>query len=48
MADPAIQKARDDSNRQLAGSGLASTALNADLGGVGAGTKKLAGAPAAP
>jgi hypothetical protein len=48
MADPAVQRAREDSNRQLAGTGLAATSLNPDLGGQGAGAKKLAGAPAAP
>lgn len=46
MADPSVQKARDDTQRQLAGSGLSSTQLTVNLGGSGAGEKKLAGSGA--
>ena len=44
MADPAVQRARDDAQRKAAsGGGLAATTLNVNLGGQGAGQKKLAG-----
>lgn len=43
MADPAVQQARQDSTKSLADSGLASTSLTVNLGGEGAGKKKLAG-----
>ncbi len=44
MADPAVAQARDDTQKRLSGGGLASTTLNLNLGGQGAGAKKLAGA----
>ena len=44
MADPAVQQARIDTQRQAANEGgLASTQLTVNLGGQGAGSKKLAG-----
>ena len=47
MSDPAVARARDDAQRSVANTGLASTSLNPDLGGQGAGAKKLAGSPRA-
>lgn len=45
MADPAVQQARTDAQRaQQQDAGLASTQLTVNLGGQGAGKKKLAGA----
>lgn len=45
MADPAVQQARSDAQRaQQQDSGLSSTQLTVNLGGQGAGKKKLAGA----
>lgn len=45
MADPAVQAARLDTQRQAAAQegGLASTQLTVNLGGQGAGKKNLAG-----
>ena len=43
MADPAAQQARIDETRRASEGGLASTTLNVNLGGQGAGAKKLAG-----
>jgi hypothetical protein len=43
MADPAVQQARTDAAKGLADSGLAGTQLTVNLGGQGAGKKKLAG-----
>lgn len=43
MADPAVQQARTDATKGLADSGLAATQLTVNLGGQGAGKKKLAG-----
>ena len=43
MADPAIQQARSDTQKRRATGGLSSTTLNLNLGGQGAGNKKLAG-----
>lgn len=43
MADPAVAQARDDAQRRASEGGLASTTLNVNLGGQGAGSKKLAG-----
>lgn len=44
MADPAVQQARSDAQKGLANSGLGTTSLTVNLGGQGAGKKKLAGA----
>lgn len=44
MADPAVQQSRQDAQRQVADSGLASTQLTVNLGGQGVGQKKLASA----
>lgn len=44
VADPAVQQARNSAQEQAKKSGgLAATQLNPDLGGQGAGAKKLAG-----
>lgn len=44
MADPAVQQARtDEQNRTAAGEGLGGTQLTVNLGGQGAGKRKLAG-----
>ena len=44
MADPAVQQARSDTQRQAAqAGGLSSTQLTVNLGGQGAGKKNLAG-----
>ena len=43
MADPAAQQARSDEQARLSEGGLSSTTLNVNLGGQGAGAKKLAG-----
>lgn len=45
MADPAVVKARDDAQQRVVNSGLASTSITENLGGVGGGAKPLAGAP---
>lgn len=43
MADPAVQRARQDTQQQQAGAGLTGTQLTVNLGGQGPGKKKLAG-----
>lgn len=44
MSDPAVQQARNDTvSRAREESGLGGTQLNINLGGQGAGSKKLAG-----
>lgn len=46
MSDPAVQKARTDTQAKLQSSGLGATQLTVNLGGTGGGAKKLAGAGA--
>jgi hypothetical protein len=44
LADSQVQNARSAAQRSVADSGLAATTLNVNLGGTGAGNRKLAGA----
>lgn len=43
MADPAVQQSRDTERQKMQDSGLSSTQLTVNLGGQGAGKRKLAG-----